>query len=95
MSGQTMERFMEQLAQGIKRAGGAREWDDAKASALAAEALAKLRAMGPFVYPNLFEIGELRFVYQWDENPAVLIIMIWDDHMWQDVVHVELPPELV
>lgn len=87
--------FLEHLAVAVVKAGGAAESDSTRALDLARQALAQLRAMGAYAYPNLFEIGEMRFVYQWDDSPQQVVIMVWDDHMWRDIARVAMPPGIL
>ncbi len=87
--------FLQHLATAIVKAGGAAESDPEGALDLARQALAQLKEMGAYAYPNLFEIGELRFVYQWDDTPPQVVVMVWDDRMWRDIARVEMPPGIV
>lgn len=88
------EAFLANLAAAIIRAGGTRQFTPAKAEALAARVLQRMREIGAFAYPSLMDEGGLRFVYQWDENPPVVVIMYWNDVMWQDMERVAVPPEI-
>lgn len=88
------ERFLADLAAAIIRAGGTRMFTPEKAAGLAARVLQRMREIGPFAYPSLMDEEELRFVYQWDEQPPVLVIMYWNDVMWQDMERVVVPPEI-
>jgi len=87
--------FLQQLADAVVKAGGAPESDRGAALAVARQALANIREMGAYAYPNLFEIGELRFVYQWDDDPAFVVVLVWDDRMWRDIARVEVPAGIV
>jgi hypothetical protein len=89
------ERFLQELAQKIIDAGGSNRFDPAKARATAAEVLRLLREIGADAYPSLLDTDDLRFVYQWDQEPPVLTIMWWDDTMWRDMVRMPVPPELI
>jgi hypothetical protein len=90
----TVERFFAELAGGIITAGGTARFDEAGARALAEKAWQELQAVGTDAYPCLVELEGLRFVYQWDEVPPVLTVMLWDDQMWRDMARVVVPPEL-
>ena len=85
------QSFLRNLAGAIIEAGGAWQHDPENAMALASQTADELRKMGPFCYPNLIELGEIRFVYQWDETPPIVVVMVWDDHMWRDIAKVEVP----
>ncbi|MFZ5818154.1 MAG: hypothetical protein ACOY93_23120 [Bacillota bacterium] len=91
---QAEERFLAELAGGIIFAGGSARFTQQSGLALAREVWAELRRMGTDTYPAMLEREELRFVYQWDESPQVITVMLWDDVMWQDMARVEIPPEL-
>ena len=88
------EQFLERLAEAIILSGGTARFDQPKAVDLAARVLAKLYEIGPFAYPSLLDEEGLRFVYQWDENPPVITIMLWNDVLWQDMARVAVPDEI-
>lgn len=88
---QEEERFLAQLADGIIHAGGLARFGD-RAHDLAREVWADLKATAPEeAYPGILEREELRFVCQWDEEPPVVTVMLWDDVMWRDVARIVLP----
>lgn len=89
-----VETFLDQLAEGIIFSGGTARFDPEKARALAGKVLAKLYEIGPFAFPSLLDEDGLRFVYQWDENPPLMTVMLWDDQMWRDMVRVAVPDEI-
>lgn len=89
-----VEAFLGQLTEGIRFGGGTARFDQPKARALAEKVLARLYEIGPFAYPSLLDEDGLRFVYQWDEEPAVMTVMLWDDRMWQDMARIAVPPEI-
>lgn len=90
----TVERFLHELTQAIIESGGTALFDEPKARELADLVLLKLRELGPFAYPSLLDQDGLRFVYQWDENPPLMIVMLWDDYMWRDMARVPVPKEI-
>lgn len=90
-----VEAFLDRLAHGIIESGGSSVFDEAKARRLADKVLLKLRELGPFAYPSLLDEDGLRFVYQWDENPPLMTVMLWvDDRMWQDMKRIPVPKEI-
>ena len=89
-----VEAFLDRLAHGIMESGGTSVFDEVKARRLADKVLLKLRELGPFAYPSLLDEEGLRFVYQWDENPPLMTVMLWDDHMWRDMQRVPVPKEI-
>lgn len=89
------QRFLRELAEGIIAAGAVAEHDLTTALAYAAEVLAAVRDMEPYAYPNLVELHGRRYVYQWDETPQVLTVMLWDDEMWRDMARIVVPPDLI
>lgn len=89
-----VDTFLTELTEGIIFAGGTAVFDEIKARALAEKVLEKLRELGPFAYPSLLDQDGLRFVYQWDENPPLMTVMLWDDHMWRDMARVPVPKEI-
>lgn len=86
-----VEQFVEQLAHGIIESGGTALFSPDRARCLADKVLLKLRELGPFAYPSLLDEDGLRFVYQWDEKPPLMTIMLWDDHMWRDMQRIPVP----
>jgi len=88
------EQFLADLARAITRAGGPRDFPPAAAHALAKRVLQRMREIGPYAYPSLVDAGGLRFVYQWDEVPPVVVVMYWNDEFWQDMERVVVPPEI-
>lgn len=88
------EQFLQRLTEGIILGGGTARFDQPKARDLAERVLAKLYEIGPFAYPSLLDEEGLRFVYQWDENPPVITIMLWNDVLWQDMARVAVPDEI-
>lgn len=91
---QAEERFLKELSTGILFAGGTARFSAEQGEALAREVWAALKALGTDAFPSMVELEELRFVYQWDESPQVITIMVWDEFMWRDMARIELPPEL-
>jgi hypothetical protein len=89
-----VEQFLDQLAYGIMESGGTAVFDESKARRLAEKVLVKLRELGPFAYPSLLDEDGLRFVYQWDEQPPVMTIMLWNDVLWQDMQRIPVPKEI-
>ncbi len=89
------ERFLQELAQGVIEAGGATQEEPEKAMAIAREAHEGLKALEDRSYPGIVEIGELRFVYQWDQRPPLLTIMVWVDVMWRDMARIAVPPGVI
>lgn len=85
------DRFMEELARGVIAAGAAREDDIEGARALAAEAWKELKRIGDDAYPCMLDMHGVRYVYQWDENPPVIAVMLWDDQMWRNMAMVTVP----
>jgi hypothetical protein len=85
------KRFLADLSIGIIESGGTAIFNDEKSMELAQLVLAKLREIGPFAYPSLLDQDGLRFVYQWDENPPKVVIMLWDEYMWYNMAHISVP----
>lgn len=85
------EQFLGELAAAIIRSGGTAVFDEPKAAQLAAKVLERLYEIGPFAYPSLLDEEGLRFVYQWDENPPLITVMLWVERMWQDMERVPVP----
>ncbi|HYG59030.1 MAG TPA: hypothetical protein VD902_13300 [Symbiobacteriaceae bacterium] len=88
------EEFVTELARAIVFAGGTAVFDEPGATALAGKVLAKLRELGPFAYPSLLDQDGLRFVYQWDEIPPLMTVMLWDEQMWRDMARIPVPKEI-
>ncbi len=88
---QAEERFILQLAEGIIAGGGTANYTAESALALARKVWKTLKSIGPEAYPCLWEEGGLRFVYQWDESPQVVTVMLWDDVLWRDMAQVVVP----
>jgi hypothetical protein len=86
-------RFLDQLAEGIHQAKGD-SFAMERARALAAAAWEELLKIGLDAFPCMTELEDLRFVYQWDEQPPVLTVMLWNDQLWQDMARVVVPAEL-
>jgi len=86
------ERFILQLAEGIIAGGGTANYTAEGALAMARQVWQRLKALGPEAYPCLWEEGGLRFVYQWDESPQVVTVMLWDEQLWRDMAQVVVPP---
>jgi hypothetical protein len=91
---EVVERFLGELTQGIIHSGGTLLFDEPKARTLAEKVLAKLYEIGPFAFPSLLDEAGLRFVYQWDESPALMTIMWWDEHMWMDMARIPVPKQI-
>jgi hypothetical protein len=89
-----VERFVAELAAGIIVAGGTSRFDEARARDLAERVLKRLQELGPYAFPSLLDEADLRFVYQWDESPPLLTVMLWDEQMWRDMVRMPVPPEI-
>lgn len=88
------QRFLADLAVGIVHAGGPVIFHEEKARTMAAKVLDRMREIGPFAYPSLLDEDGLRFVYQWDENPPLVTVMLWNEYMWQDMSRVPVPKEI-
>lgn len=94
-----LERFLRELAEGIIFAGGTALYNEENALALAGEVWGKLKAssLGDLdAYPCMAEVAqdEMRFVYQWDEEPRLITVMVWDEVMWRDMARVQVPAEV-
>lgn len=85
------EQFLAELTTGVIHSGGTARFDEAKARLLAEKVLQAMKEIGPFAYPSLLDEEGLRFVYQWDENPPLITIMLWNDVLWQDMARVPVP----
>lgn len=86
-------KFLNDLAEGITIATGGR-YTQAGAVALAGSVWQRLKEIGTDAFPCMLEEAGLRFVYQWDEAPQILTVMLWDEVMWRDMVRIEVPPEI-
>ncbi|MEW8977669.1 MAG: hypothetical protein AB2385_04615 [Symbiobacterium sp.] len=84
--------FLQQLAQAIRYAGGA-AYEGERALALARTVWAELRDAGPDDFPHMVQHDDLRFVCQWDEQPPLMTVMLWDGEMWRDMARLVLPGE--
>lgn len=82
--------FLTQLSEAIIHAKG-EQFPKAEAEKMADDVWAELLAMGMDAYPCMVHRGEVRFVYQWDETPPVLTVMLWNDVNWQDIARVVVP----
>lgn len=88
---QAEERFLKALTKGILFAGGTVKFHEENAAALAREVWRELKAIGTDSFPCMVEREEIRFIYQWDETPRVLTVMVWDETMWRDMARIEVP----
>lgn len=88
------ERFLSELTVGIINAGGTAIFHEANARDLAERVLVAMKEIGPFAYPSLLDEQGLRFVYQWDENPPLITVMLWNEILWQDMARVPVPQEI-
>lgn len=88
------ELFLSELSVGIIQSGGTAIFDDQRARLLAEKVLQAMKEIGPFAYPSLLDELGLRFVYQWDENPPLITIMLWNEVLWQDMARVPVPKEI-
>lgn len=86
------EALLSALARGIQAARGVTRYDEEAARGLAGRVWAHLQALGPDAFPCWCEVDEMRFVCQWEEEPPVLTVMVWDGLMWQDIVRLPVPP---
>lgn len=82
--------FLTQLADGIQQAKGD-QFPVAEAERMATQVWAELLEIGLDAFPCMVERSGLRFVYQWDETPPVLTVMLWNDTHWQDMARVVVP----
>lgn len=82
--------FFSDLADGIMQAKGD-QFPRSEAEAMAKEVWAELLELGLDAFPCMVEKADLRFVYQWDETPPVLTVMVWNDIHWQDLARVVVP----
>lgn len=88
---QAEERFLKALAKGIIFAGGTVKFHEENAIDLARKVWRELKEIGTDSFPCMVEQEEIRFIYQWDEYPRVLTVMVWDDTMWRDMERIEVP----
>jgi hypothetical protein len=82
--------FLTQLSEAIRQAKGD-QYPMEAAEALAAQVWKDLLEMGMDAFPCMVEREEIRFVYQWDETPPILTVMLWNDVNWQDIARVVVP----
>lgn len=85
------EGFLDGLAEAILAGAGSAHYTKEAARRLAEEVVGKMRELGPYAYPNLVDLDDTRFVYQWDEQPPILTVMRWNDVMWVDMVRLTVP----
>lgn len=85
------DQFLNELARGVIAAGAAREEDITGARAIAQKAWAELKRIGEDAYPCMLDMHGVRYVYQWDESPPVIAVMLWDDQMWRNMAMVTVP----
>lgn len=88
------EAFYDDLAEGIIAAGGAYHEDKETARQMADEVWQALNEIGIDAFPCMVELYGLRYVYQWDINPASIVVMVWEEEMWQNMALIEVPAEL-
>lgn len=84
--------FLGRLAEAIRAAGGA-AYAGESAAELARTVWAELGGAGPDDFPHLVQYDDLRFVCQWDEQPPLMTVMLWDGEMWRDMARLALPGE--
>lgn len=89
------EEFLQALAHAIHEASGGRE-DEAQltleeAHSVAEEVWQRLKTIGEDAYPCLLRHLGMQFIYQWDERPRLLTVMIWVEKMWQDIRRIVVP----
>lgn len=84
------DHFLQELAKGIIFAGGTTRFSEESALMLARGVWDQLQELGTDTFPSMVELEELRFVYQWDESPALVTVMVWDDVMWRDMARIEV-----
>lgn len=82
--------FLRRLAEAIRHHGGP-AYDDGRAAALAQSVWGELESSGPDDFPHMVQDGDLRFVWQWDEEPPIMTVMLWDGEMWRDMERLALP----
>jgi len=82
--------FVRRLAEAIRHQGGP-AFDEERAARLAREVWGEVERSGPDDFPHMIQEGDLRFVWQWDEAPPVMTVMLWDGEMWRDMERLELP----
>lgn len=90
-----VDGFLAELARGVLAAGGAGESDLPLALEQAREAWAELKRLGTDAFPCMVDLHDIRYVYQWDEEPPVIAVMVWDDQMWRNMAFVAVPAELL
>lgn len=91
----SIEDFYQDLAQGVIAAGGAYHEDKETARQMAGEAWQALVKTGDDAFPCMVELHGLRYVFQWDMNPPTIVVMMWEEEMWQNMAFVEVPEELM
>lgn len=84
------ERFLARLAEAIRAARGA-DYEGERARELARTVWDQLGGAGPDDFPHMAQYDDLRFVIQWDEQPPVMFVMLWDGAMWRDMARLVLP----
>jgi len=84
--------FLRQLAEAIRHHGGP-AYDAQRARSLAEAVWRDLGSRAPDDFPHLVQEGDLRFVCQWDEQPPIMTVMVWDGEMWRDMERLLLPGE--
>jgi len=89
------EGFYMALAEGIIAAGGVYYEDKETALQMAAEAWQALVEIGDDAFPCMVELRGLRYVFQWDMNPPTIVVMLWEEEMWQNMAMVVVPEELL
>jgi len=90
-----LDNFYRDLAEGIIAAGGAYHTEKETARELAVEAWQELKAIGTDAFPCMIDLRGLRYVYQWDQAPAIIVVMMWEEEMWQNMAFIEVPEELM
>lgn len=89
------EEFFHELADAIRGASGGSEQTRPltleEAMPHAEQVWAKLKAIGSDEFPCMTRHLGIQFVFQWDEYPPLLTVMIWVDKMWQDVRRIAVP----
>ena len=82
--------FLGRLAEAIRFAGGA-AYEGERAHSLARDVWAELGGGGSDGFPHMVQYDDLRFVCQWDEQPPIMTVMLWDGEMWRDMERLALP----
>ncbi|MFS8641287.1 MAG: hypothetical protein LOD90_10885 [Symbiobacteriaceae bacterium] len=86
----SQEGFLRQLAEAIRPHGGP-AYDERRARALAEAVWRDLGSRAPDDFPHMVQEEDLRFVCQWDEEPPIMTVMLWDGEMWRDMERLVLP----